>query len=771
MNRYHRIVLCFGVTLLGLGAGQATPPQGGPAAIPDAVVQPALVSALPSWTKTSSFAGLGNTSDVKLSSINNSQSIGFGVRRDRIVTSAVLHLHYTPSPSLVPELSQLRIYLNNTLTGVLTINKPDLGRPVRQDVPLNRQLLIDFNQLRIEFVGLHSGTCGNSTSSTLWLNVARDSSIELREQALATGNDLAWFPSPFFDKRSNERLVLPIVFPAAPTIGEQKAAAILASYFGTLAAWRGVSFPTTFGQLPALPADGVPPYLVAFATNLRRPAFLSDLSRYPPVQGPTIELADNPSNPYIKMLLVRGRNDADLLVAVRALATGDELMRGPQVVVDGARQLAPRQPYDAPEWLPTNRPVKFAKLTRSADQLQTQGLPPYPVDVEFKLPPDLFVWRGKGVALHLAYRYTRPARSEGSNLNIFANDRFFTSFPLSADPATQGDVRNLRLSLLSADSDAQANDSKVPALTLRGNNRLRFDFSYAIGLGRVEAGYCETQLPTTLHAEIDDASTLDVSGYHHYMVMPNLHAFGQSGWPFSRMADLSQTVMVVPREPTPISVSTLLEAIGQMSAEIGYPAFGLRLTDDWKTAADADADLLVLGPMSRDLRAAPTLPLLLHRARNWLEQTAGSANPTITRSADDSLANGKAESHSELNAQTPIAAIIGMQSPFHAQRSVVALLADIPADYELLRTTLADPGKRAAVAGSVALIRSSGIYSQSVGDPYYVGHLPWWLLLWYKFSGHPVLLAVFAVLSAALLGFALRLALRGAARRRLSDHA
>ena len=768
MNRSHRMVLCFGVTLLVLGVSRAAPPQASPAAIPDEAVQPPPGPELPGWTKNLSFAGLGSTSDVKLSGINNNQSIGFGVRRDRVVTAAVLHLQYTPSPSLVPVLSQLRIYLNDALTGVLTIDQPDLGHPVRRDVPLNPQLLTDFNQLRIELVGQYAAACENPASSTLWLNLARDSSIELKEQALATGNDLAWFPSPFFDQRSNDRLVLPMVFPAAPTLDEQKAAAVLASYFGTLAAYRGVSFPATFGQLPALPASGVPLYLIAFATNNRRPAFLSDVRRYAPVKGPTIELADNPGNPYIKMLLVRGRDDADLLTAVRALASDGELMRGSRVVIDGAHPLTPRQPYDAPEWVPTNRPVKFIQMTQSPEQLQTQGLPPYPVGIEFKLPPDLFVWHGKGVALHLAYRYTRPARGEGSNLNFFVNNRFFTSLPLSVDPGAQGDARNLRLNLLSADSDAQDDDRKIPDLTLQGNNRLRFDFNYAIGLGSVKTGYCETRLPTALHAEIGDASTLDVSGYYHYMAMPNLHAFSQSGWPFSRMADLSQTMVVVPREPTAISVSTMLSAIGQIGAEIGYPAFGLRLTDDWKTAAGADADLLVLGPMPRDLREAPTLPLLLGRSRNWLEQAAGSSNPTSTRIPDDSLTNGKAGFRTDVNAGAPIAAIIGMPSPFHVQRSVVALLASTPADYQLLQTTLADPGKRAAVSGSVALIRSSGIYSQFVGDPYYVGHLPWWLLLWYKFSGHPVLLAVFAAVSASLLGLVLRQLLRGVTRRRLS---
>ena len=72
-----------------------------------------------------------------------------------------------------------------------------------------------------------------------------------------------------------------------------------------------------------------------------------------------------------------------------------------------------------------------------------------------------------------------------------------------------------------------------------------------------------------------------------------------------------------------------------------------------------------------------------------------------------------------------MAAVIGFQSPYNDQRSVVALLADSPRGNELLTNALNDSGKRAAMFGSVAVIRESGVNSLRVGDIYYVGHLPW----------------------------------------------
>ena len=120
----------------------------------------------------------------------------------------------------------------------------------------------------------------------------------------------------------------------------------------------------------------------------------------------------------------------------------------------------------------------------------------------------------------------------------------------------------------------------------------------------------------------------------------------------------------------------------------------------------------------------------------------------------------------QIAASAPIAAVAGPQSPFHAQRSIVALLASGAEDYALLRDTLADPGAREGMAGSLALIRSSGVHSQFVGEPYYVGELPWWLLLWFHLSEHPLLVAALSALSVVLGAFLDWYLLRGVARRR-----
>lgn len=114
-----------------------------------------------------------------------------------------------------------------------------------------------------------------------------------------------------------------------------------------------------------------------------------------------------------------------------------------------------------------------------------------------------------------------------------------------------------------------------------------------------------------------------------------------------------------------------------------------------------------------------------------------------------------------------MAAIVGFQSPWYSQRSVIALLADSPRGYELLNGALNDSGKRAAMFGSVSVIRESGVNSLRVGDVYYVGHLPWFERIWYALSNHPVLLAVFAAVIVLLMAWVLWRLLRIISRRRL----
>ncbi|MDY0902584.1 cellulose biosynthesis cyclic di-GMP-binding regulatory protein BcsB [Pantoea agglomerans] len=682
--------------------------------------------------------------------------IEFGVRSDEVVTRALLNLSFRPSPALLPTLSQLKIYLNDELVGLITLTPEQLGKEIQTQLSIDPRYIADFNRVRFELVGHYANVCENPANSAIWLDIGKQSGIDLTLQKLPLKNDLSHFPEPFFDSRDTRPLTLPMVFSAQPDVTQQRAAAILASWFGSKTGWRGQRFPVLYNQLPQQQ------HAVVFATNDARPDFLKDL---PPVAKPTVEIVSQPDNPYEKMLLILGRNDEDLLTAVQGIAQGELLLRGDISTIDSVKLLSPRQAYDAPNWVRTDRRTTFAELTQYENQLQSDGVQPNPVSLTLNLPPDLFLVRARGIDMDLSYRYTAPFQSDGSRLAVNLNNQFIQDYPLPPKNTTGQQL--LHIPLIQGMLD-KSHELLIPALRLGVVNQLRFDFDYAnITISGNADGRCETVTPITHHVVVDDNSSIDFSGYRHYIEMPSLRAWANAGFPFSRYADLAQTLVLMPPKPDAEQVSTLLNTLGNMGAQTGYPALRVQLTDDWATAKKQDVDLLMIGVIPKDLQDDQRIPALVDATASWLKEPVRQITPEVNPQSQREQA---AESTTTISSRGPLATVIGFQSPFYDQRSVVALLADgTPRSWQLLNEAMGDSGKRGTMSGSTVVIRESGVNSLRVGESYYVGHLPWWERLWSLLSVHPFWLALCALFVVVLFALMTWRLMRIITRRRLLD--
>ena len=682
---------------------------------------------------------------------NPNGSIEFGMRSDEVVSKALLNLTYTPSPSLLPVTSQLKVYLNDELMGVLPVTKEQLGQKVTTQIAVDPLFITDFNRVRLEFIGHYRDVCENPANTTVWLDVARNSSLDLTYQSLKVRNDLSHFPVPFFDARDNRALNLPMVFAKSPDLQQQQAAGIIASWFGAKAGWRGQTFPVLYNSLPDRNA-------IVFATNDNRPDFLRD---HPAVKAPTVEMIDHPTNPYLKLLVVFGRDDKDLLQAAQGISSGNILFRGDSVTVNEVKPLLARVPYDAPNWVRTDRPVTFGELKTYEQQLQSTGLEPASINLSLNLPPDLYLMRSTGIDMDLKYRYTMPSVKDSSRMDISLNNQFLQSFSLNS---TQ-DVNKLmlRLPILQGLLDGK-NDVSIPALRLGAMNQLRFDFQYTNPMPGGSVDNCVTFQPVQNHVVIGDDSTIDFSHYYHFLPMPDLRTFANAGFPFTRMADLSDTVIVMPKTPSEAQVSTLLNAVGVIGGQTGLAGAKMTIVDEGGQIQDKDADLLLIGSIPQKLKDDKHIDLLVDATQSWVKTPLRHNDlPSIYLDTDDRQASVQ----TGITSSGPMAAVVGFESPYHKQRSVVAMLADSATGYNLLNNALNDSGKRAAMFGSVSVIRESGVSSLRVGDIYYVGHLPWFERVWFALSNHPVLLAIFAAISIVLLAWVLWRLLRIISRRRL----
>ncbi|KPA90054.1 cellulose biosynthesis cyclic di-GMP-binding regulatory protein BcsB, partial [Pseudomonas asplenii] len=115
--------------------------------------------------------------------------------------------------------------------------------------------------------------------------------------------------------------------------------------------------------------------------------------------------------------------------AALAVALGSKALSGATALIDRLDPVPARLPYDAPNWLPADRPVKLGELV-DAQQLHVSGYNPREIIVPLRLPPDLFEWRNRGVPLQLKYRYTPQQFSTNSALLVHLNDHLIRSMQL-----------------------------------------------------------------------------------------------------------------------------------------------------------------------------------------------------------------------------------------------------------------------------------------------------------------------------------------------------
>ncbi|KWH02480.1 cellulose synthase [Burkholderia territorii] len=736
----------------GIPAGPVL--AGGTAAPPLATVPSAAASAptagLPATTVHLPFASLGAFDPLHLRGADDARTINAGVRLDRVVTGARLRLTYAYSPSLVFPMSHLKVSMNGEVVATVPFDATRAGRTVTQDIPIDRRYFSDFNQIGLRLIAHYTlDHCEDPSSSALWADVSPTSELILDESPVRLPNDLALLPAPFFDRRDNGLLRLPFVLPASPDSATLRSAGVLASWFGALADYRQARFPVA----ATLPADD---QAVVVGTAATLPAGLA----LPSVNGPLLAVADNPAAPGRKLLIVTGRTAAEVDDAVAALVLGRAALSGPAATVAHVDLGAPRKPYDAPRWLPVNRPIAFRELVSDPRELEVRGTSPDAIRLNLRVPADLHSWNGSGVPITLRYRYTAPTVQDNSTLAVEINDQLVKSYRLG--PAHAEDARGrMQLPLLSVPEGRVTSDVDIPAFRVGSGNQLQFRFT----LDSQKTGLCSSTATEPQRAAIDPDSTIDFSHFVHYAQLPNLAFFANSGFPFTRFADLSQTAVVMPERPSPQELEAYLTMLGHMGQWTGFPALRVQIARPGDVAALAGKDLLVID-------GSPASPLL-SRWRTALplsiDRQAGAGATRVAFSVKERWRNGvgMADGGAHIEQTGSLAALAGFELPGSHGRSVVALTATDQARLADLLDVFEKPGLVSQLQGDLALVRPGQVDSLRVGEPYVVGFVPWYARVWTHAARHPVVLGVVGVVAGLLLALGVFSVLqRIAARRR-----
>ena len=195
---------------------------------------------------------------------------------------------------------------------------------------------------------------------------------------------------------------------------------------------------------------------VVFATNDSRPEFLKNL---PAFTGPFVTVVDAPNSLYAKVLVIGGKDEAEVLTAAEWLAVNSQVLTGSSAEVKDFKPLPNREAYDAPNWIPTNDKVTFEKIAKYRGQLRSSGLHPAPISLEVRLPPDLYMVNKSNVDLDLRYRYTKPTSGEAAQMRFLLNEQLVESFRI--DPKKNSSSFTSRFSLLNGLANMW-NDTSVP---------------------------------------------------------------------------------------------------------------------------------------------------------------------------------------------------------------------------------------------------------------------------------------------------------------------
>ena len=686
---------------------------------------------------------LGALGPLTLRGTSELQGVQFGIRADEVVTGALLHLSGAMSPALIPEFSNVTVTLNEQYVGTIPVNR-DQPRFENFDLPISPVFFQDNNRLNFRFTGRYTPECNDPLSGLLWSTISDTSTMTLTLERLPPQRDLSRLPLPFFDPHEKTMLSLPFVIPANASNESLQTAGIVSSWFGQLADFRGATFPVVSDA----PSEG---NAVLIVTGADRPANVT----LPPLNGPTLAVVPNPNDPNSSLLVIAGRTGQEAVAAATTLTLGSRTLSGDASTVV-VPDIAKRAPYDAPAWLPTDRAVRFGELV-DASELQGTGYVPGTMRVPFRTAPDLYTWRDRAFPMDLRYR-APPGPIEDlavSRLDVGINDLYLASLPLANEPSRTASWFS-RLFNFGVTQPTSRVD--VPVYEVFGQNDLQFFFDTR----PLHRGDC-VAIPQDVRMAVDPDSTFDISRAYRFAQLPNLAYFVSAGFPFTRLADMSETAVVLPDNANNAEVGAYLDLMGRIGSLTGYPVIHIAVVRPAGVNSVADRNILLMGTIARLGTAADLLKNSPYRiAGNKLAVDINAGLDSVRRLFGDSQQTDRTRAVTALNAAVSgqTAALVGAQSPLNSARSVVALVGGSGDAIEGLVTTLRDPDQAPLIQGDMALLSGGRFSSYRVGREYTVGSLPFWLYPSWLLRDQPLgivaVMVIGCILVAIFYFFALR---------------
>ncbi|WP_338559801.1 cellulose biosynthesis cyclic di-GMP-binding regulatory protein BcsB [Erwinia sp. E_sp_B04_7] len=703
---------------------------------------------------TISVGEMGQTSGILLTGGQLQSGIVFTLPGDEVITNARLNLSLKVSQALAARNTSLQLMLNGQPLGTLPLSASDSESEEYQlDIPA--AMVVSSNNLSFKINDADQLLCERDSASQYQVTILPKTRLSLEGQQLNIGNTLRNFPRPFIDPLRMTPSSVAMVFGQSVTQGKVSAAAILSSWLGIQTDYRGINFPVLRNELPE--KNGI-----VFAQPGETIAGLV----VPDVTGPTLQLVDNPVNPVYKLMLVIGKDEDELRQAAWRL-TQPLSVDSASLAVAG-QNIPLSKPYDAPRWINTDRPVRLSELLRKDQSLTTTGIWHDALRVNFRAAPDLFLWDGETLPVQLTYRF--PSESwideNKSFLNVGLNGTFLRNLSVNK----VGLLENI-WHRLGGDARQENYTLKLDPYLIYGDNQLQLYFN----IKPKENAPCGVLTNNNIKSRIEDDSYIDLSHTRHFTLLPNLAYFVGASFPFTRLADYSQTVLMLPSSPSNAEIGTLLDMAGRSgnatgvalshnSVMFGIPAGGTSYQRLQNSDVLAVTTLAQTAFNQSMLQGTPydvnghTLgvkePTLLDNLRGWLTgdwyRQAVDADRYFSSNED-------------------WRGFVSYSSPWNSSRVVVMTVATDDAQLSRLHHDLSLQRINAGIRGDTAIITDeNGIRSFRVGAQFPSGQMPWYMMVVWYANQHAVVLALLALLFSVLVGLSTVVLLKRHAWKRLN---
>ncbi len=708
-----------------------------------------------------SFAKLGVKEGITLKAGQLSTGLDFTLPLDKVITSAKLTLSVEVTENMARRGSHLEMTLNGQPIGTLPLNRHD--GPSIYEVSLPFEYFGTANNFSFRVSDDDEFTCMIDYSRRFVISILPESSLHLEGHRLQMGTDLSLFPLPFFDPFDVTKSALSVVLPQKPTADEISAAALLSSWFGIRSDYRGIKFNVLAGDMPR---DN--------AIVIGHPGDKIGAITLPNEE--CVSIIEHPLTPAFKLVLISAKEFSHYRDAIYRLTAG-KIETNTKKLTFKQAPILQSLPYDAPKWIATDRKVYLSELLSPDQSLISTGVWHTPLNISFRASPDLYQLYGEPAELNLHYNFPLEQWIDEAHswLNVELSGNFLENVPVNKI----GVAENLwRL----AGGDARKEQHTIPVqpYMIYGNNNLALYFDIKLKQGAP----CSVLHDNNLKSVILDNSYIDLSNTVHFAKLPNLSYFVGASYPFTKYADMSQTMLLLPENPSIAEIQTLLDLAARTGKATGVPIWYantvLGAQSLGQNADNDDQDILAvasLGQQSFVEKLLDDSAFIYSTSGNDLsvrEYGPLSFQGGILKSLGRLLSGDFRQENNDatryLRSNMSWRGFISRVSPFNNSRIIVMATASDDKQLLKLADDLDNDQINRAVAGDLTVISGTdSVRSFSVGDTIYTGNVSKYFTLLHFLGQHEVWLAFVSFIFFIIMGVTLSQSLKARAQKRLNN--